>query len=516
MIKKLIILALASTLTLATGCTKEDEAAGLWVDIAKEEIAEDKAVEEEAKELSEKQFEQIDFYPFLDENTGLWGYMNSKGKTVIEPQFIRAEDFNYLNRLAVVLDEQERMNYIDENGKFLFKEFEYKGLEYPILGLVPFADEQDAWGVMDLDGNIILSQQYGRVGINVDGYITFEENGKCGMADDKGKILVEPLYDNVFGGASGIIIRNDDKYGVYDGQGKELLPIVYEDMQFLTKDLIALKDESGKYAMYNYNGEKITDHIYDEMNGYGRTMIQVSQEDKWGYLNNDGEVVVDIQYEQIDISILDPRYAQVKVDGKYGIMDMYGDYLLEPKYDYINLGFNDDGTLNDKCFIVREGEKRSLIDKTGNILREDLYEGLMIYEDFIMGMNNEYQYILLDLQGKDIGKYKYIHGVDGDYILVKDREEDQEGYIVDYYTGEVISEERYENIYTNLQYNMVITTKGENIYIMDENCDIVSELHSGKIGIWPRDIVIYGEDLIKMEDVLGGIHWINSKGERIK
>ncbi len=509
MMKRIIILVLAGTLALATGCSKEEKQAGIWEEIAMEEMAEDEAVRGQVPEIKE-----LELYPFFEDDTALFGYMNSKGETVIEPQFKRAEDFDYITRDARVFDENENMNYVDENGKLILKEFSHKGIGYPTAGLISFSDNQNYWGVMDVDGNIILPPEYELVNIQKDGYMFFSYNGKYGMANSKGEIIIEPIYDYILGDSSGIIINNDDKYGIYDEAGNEVLPIVYEDITSIAKDLIGLKDDSGKYGMYNYEGEKITDHIYDEINGHLRTLIQVSKDGKYGYINNQGDVVVDIEYEGIDIT-LDPRYAQVKVDGKYGIMDMYGEWLVEPKYDYISFGYGNDMKLIEDCFIVGDGEMRSLIDKNGKVLREEIYDGVSINGDSIFGSNEEYKYILLDLKGNELGKYKHILG-GGEYMLVKDSEEETDGYVVDLYTGQAVSTERYETMKTYLNYKRIIASKGENIYIMDENLEVLFELRASQTGIWIRDIEIYGEDLIKITDDIGGIKWLNSNGERIK
>lgn len=515
MIKKLIILVLVGTLTLGTGCTKKDESTGILEDMAEESFEEDDTAIEESEELKEEQIEKVDLYPFLDESTGLYGYMNSKCETIIEPQFEGAGDFSYTDGFAIVSDENYSMNYINEEGEYLLDGFRYENIGYPTAGLMTFTDETYTFGVIDLEGNMILPQEYQSINVYMDGYMVVCKDGKYGMTDGKGEIIVEPEYDQVLWSSSGIIIQSGDKYGVLDKKGKKVLPLKFEEIYVLNDELIAVKNKRGKYGMYNFKGKKLSDHVYDYMNGYGRSVIEVSKDGKWGYLNKDGKVIIDIKYKQLDINVLDSQYVQIKIDEKYGIMDIKGEFLLEPKYDCIFPGVNDDGTLNKKCFIVTEGNKRSLIDKTGKVLREDIYDGVMIYEDFILGSNNEYDFIMLDLEGNDIGKYKYLQA-GGEYMLVKDSEEEVLGYVVDYYTGQVISEDRYEYMRSYLEYNRLIARTGEIFYILDENCEVLAELIPNEYGTKIRDMVVYGEELIKVYDAFGGSHWINSKGERIK
>lgn len=275
MIKNLIILVLVGALTLGTGCTKKVESTGLLGDMAEENveqdengIEEDGTVIEETNELDEKQLEKVDLYPFLDENTGLYGYMNSKCETIIEPQFEGAGDFSYTDGFAMVSDEDNNMNYIDEEGEYILEGFKYENIGYPIAGLMTFTDETYTFGVVDLEGN-------------------------------------------------------------------------------------------------------------------------------------------------------------------------------------------------------------------------------------------------------DIVKYKYLQA-GGEYMLVKDSEEEVLGYVVDYQTGQVISEDRYEDMTPYLEYNRLIARTGQIFYILDENCEVLAELIPNEYGTKIRDMVVYGEELIKVYDAFGGNHWINSKGKRIK
>lgn len=509
---------MVSTLVLGSGCSKKsEETAGPWEKMALNKIAEDEALMKEREELSEKQLETIDLYPFLDESTWRFGYMNSKGETVIEPQFKRAEDFNYINRLSAMIDENDKMNYLNDKGEFLLKDFISGGIGAPTGNLLTFVDEKGAYGVMDIQGNVILPPEYELLNISGDGYSIFCKDGKYGVANPNGDIIIEPIYDYIFGNSSGFIINNNNKYGVFDKNGKEIFPLIYGEYTSVAKDLFALQDESGKYAICNYQGEKITEHIYDEVNGYGRgLMIQVYQNGKCGYIDEKGEIIIDIKYDDLRITF-DPRYAEIIVDGKHGIIDLHGKYLVEPKYDYITYGYDNSGlNLIKDCFIVGDDTGRRLIDKDGNTLREGIDDGVMIYEDFLLGSSNEYQFILLDLKGNDIAKFKYTIPCLGEYLLVKDEEEDTDGYVVDYYTGQIISEERFETIRTFLPYNRVVGTKGNSIYIMDKNLKVLGELKASNIGGYVNDIQAYNEELIKIEYGFDGILWVNSKGERIK
>ena len=55
-------------------------------------------------------------------------------------------------------------------------------------------------------------------------------NGKCGLLDCLGNIVVEPISDDVVSFYEGLaIIKQDKKFGYIDSLGKIAIPVIYDD-----------------------------------------------------------------------------------------------------------------------------------------------------------------------------------------------------------------------------------------------------------------------------------------------
>ena len=63
-------------------------------------------------------------------------------------------------------------------------------------------------------------------------------------------------------------------------------------------------------------------------------LIPFMKDSFWGYFNQDLEVVIEPNFDQAQI-LYENGYSPVKYEGKWGVIDYSGSYIVEPKYDSI-------------------------------------------------------------------------------------------------------------------------------------------------------------------------------------
>ena len=101
-------------------------------------------------------------------------------------------------------------------------------------------------------------------------------------------------------------------YGLMDYAGKLVLPAEYHDIKpaYGNKRLFTLADQSGKHAVVTIDGKEIVpygkyDYIGGFDNGYARVKIgkvtngRVDSGAKWGLINEKGEEVLPVEYDDI-------------------------------------------------------------------------------------------------------------------------------------------------------------------------------------------------------------------------
>ena len=511
MIKKIISVGIIGMLLFVMGCSSHEvkEKQNLWQELADEEISNRKVAKGET-------LERVNLYPFYDEYTGYYGYMNEQGKTVVEATLTNASDFYYGADWATGYDINGEVVYIDKNGEVIPANNGWGGFEYPIDGLIRFSDNGLSYGVKDSDGNVILEATYENIRIYTGGCIGFSENNKYGVMDKMGNEIIPAQYDELYELYDAFIVTEGARYGVYNKDGTQVFPVEYIDYVNINEDRIALRDNTEKYAIYDFQGNAITGHDYDEIVGRNSpSMVQASKEDKWGYMTTEGEVVIDFQYEFISLTE-DPHYALITQDKKKGLLSSTGELLIEPKYTEISLTFDEEKNLKKDRHMVSFHGENQIIDGEGKVIADNLPSGFLYYMgDKILTYDKDNNHLILDDKGNEIVTissfiYGQKYGIDNDGYL------NGGGYIVDCDTGERVNDEYYDKVTGYPEFNRLVAVKGEDFIIMDGELNVLSKHHIQQTGYSQPMVSVYGEELIEVQENDVRIKWYNSAGERIK
>lgn len=199
---------------------------------------------------------------FIDPETERIGYMNRKGGIEIAPQFYSAnnfyEDVAFVRRQNdhVLIDKSGNViaeNFVAINGYYsdfsngraiVQKQFNYGYIDKAGTFVIePIYDEvrdfssdlaavkkDDKWGFIDLNGNTVIPFQFSKEPKSFNDGRAFIQgtNNKWGLIDEKGSIIIEPIYDEVFTFSSGaaVVSKMDEKwqrtYYIIDVNGKAI------------------------------------------------------------------------------------------------------------------------------------------------------------------------------------------------------------------------------------------------------------------------------------------------------
>lgn len=138
----------------------------------------------------------------------------------------------------------------------------------------------------------------------------FEENGKMGMKDILGKVIVPAAYDDFAYTYEWrcpmptIPALRDGKYGVVktDGTGEELTPFVYDELELLRPwfyGFLYKKDGSDRWGIMMRDGTELTDCIIDMCYEPDQSFVFVS-DGKMGIWQYENWIIPPI-YDDIDI-----------------------------------------------------------------------------------------------------------------------------------------------------------------------------------------------------------------------
>jgi len=140
--------------------------------------------------------------------------------------------------------------------------------------------------------------------LDEDGFITArifeaEENGKKGLVDSIGRIIIPIIYDGIQSiqipkdiSKFIIAVQNNNKWGVRSGEDKELISMLYDEVSsicFGVQNMIKVK-QNEKWAMFDM-GTKLSEFKYDNMGCQSDKSAYIEIGDKKGELFFDGKEV---------------------------------------------------------------------------------------------------------------------------------------------------------------------------------------------------------------------------------
>ena len=338
-----------------------------------------------AKKLTDAIYEEIDTLQYkegelLVKKDGKYGVINQKGNILLEAKYdkIAADAFfeddahyrydGYI--VSIKTDEGYRYGYVSYRGK-LETEIKYNELErLSDLGIRDNAyllvAENGRYGVLENDKQIIPND-YQSISFDNSNQIFIVQKGKkYGVINLKGEKVIEFNYDELQEAKSGIFIfKKNGKYGIIDVDNNEKVSAKYtnityqeaSDMYIAEKEnfesdiiddtfnvklsgmLLAFNNEEGYIKIKNQENVSYYNFKFEEKHDTeifaNHTLFLRKQNGKYGFVDKDGNVVVDYQYDDATDQN-DYGFAGVKKDGKWGSIDANGKIVQEPIYNLDN------------------------------------------------------------------------------------------------------------------------------------------------------------------------------------
>ena len=146
---------------------------------------------------------------------------------------------------AINSNDEETVGIIDINGKIIVSPKNYSSIQVlsDNLGLyLVYKDEK--YGVLNRQGDIIIHCEYDSIGI------PDELLKKFNFSIDKSKYL---LFDNT------IIVKKDDKYGIFDTEGNQKFPTAFVGLGYTTETDSSSAGNSDDILTIEIDNLKFTD-----------------------------------------------------------------------------------------------------------------------------------------------------------------------------------------------------------------------------------------------------------------
>ncbi len=159
-------------------------------------------------------------------------------------------------------------------------------------------------------------------------------NLSTGLINTSGEYIFKPMYRDIRPDKQGffrVTMFNWDKKA--NSNTKKSFYLVNVDGQvFIDTEQpnpnIKKPDGIDKIGILDLNRKIVSKPIYDNARATYSNTIAVSENGKWGIVNNLNDVIVPIQYQEIEI--ITPSIALIKENGKWGILNTKNNVLTLP------------------------------------------------------------------------------------------------------------------------------------------------------------------------------------------
>ena len=162
-----------------------------------------------------------------EQNVEYYGYCDKNGNMVIPAAFQYCEDF--LDGMAVVAeyrDGEEQYALINTKGDFLL-EYASKPLMNLGEGRIAFLASNNKIGIMDKNGNEIVSGTFDDLYMYSDGLCLVKRNDKWGFIDKNGNYAIDLIYEyaSIFQDNVAWVNSDGDRWKVIDKSGNTVLTL---------------------------------------------------------------------------------------------------------------------------------------------------------------------------------------------------------------------------------------------------------------------------------------------------
>lgn len=265
---------------------------------------------------------------------GSWEYQNNNNSDDLGGRFVSLSELTYGNDYKPYYYDAEKDYFaqhptfekeiisIEEDNKKILNDLD-KRLQEKEEALHDFnkqlAELKDAF---EIDSEIKHTQRY----------LIGRQNGKVGLITVEGDIKIPFEFDSIEARRNWIEAKRDNSVILYDKKNYEMI------------------NKGIKY-------ESIGENIFRIAQREGEDIL-------WGLMGKRGENIVETKFSQIELWNAEKQLLLVVKNGKYGIMNQHGSYVLKNKYDFIehldnngyaNIKFEGKaGRINSDCHFIKE------------------------------------------------------------------------------------------------------------------------------------------------------------------
>lgn len=229
---------------------------------------------------------------------GLYGIIDDKGQEIIETKYEEIHPFSE-DGFALARKEDGTYMYIDRDGQTR----KVPDTIYKELGIISSeraaASKDGKYGYLDEDmepvGKFTWNELTGIKGSTGAG----KKDGKWVLVNKKGEAKGDQKYHDVIKDENGfcsnqkcIFVKDKKGYHLISSKEKRIGKLNFDDAKAFTEDGYAAVCRDGKWGFVDSDGELVIDYTYEDAESFRNGLAAVYADGLWGYIDTDGKMII--------------------------------------------------------------------------------------------------------------------------------------------------------------------------------------------------------------------------------
>ncbi|KJF44278.1 WG repeat-containing protein [Draconibacterium sediminis] len=265
------------------------------------------------------------------------GILNLNNNWVIDPIYESVEWF--VGEKAIVYY-KGKAGIINTNKVWVIEPI-YESIA--VYGNYVIVENENEYGIIDFSNNSIKDIQYEELIFDEESNcFVARQNGFYGIVNPQGEWQVEPKWEQIIiVNSRHLIVQINEKSGVIDYSENWLIKPSYVNIFPAADNLFLVQTESDYYELYyglvNINGDFILECEYKEITPFYAPGIAVvvNKSNQCALLNKNGSFITPFEFHKIHNIDGDKEIIVFEVAQKFGCMDLSGNLLISPTFDYM-------------------------------------------------------------------------------------------------------------------------------------------------------------------------------------
>ncbi len=279
------------------------------------------------------------FAAVASKSDSAWGFIDSKGNFIVEPQYYSVNSFS--EGLAAVVTKsgfKERWGFVDKNGEVVIdtKYLDATDFNEGIAAVEFGSSTVGDWGFIDKNDQYLIEPIYKKVERLSDNFYAVSIQGSRDWTlIDKTNILTQPLYTEFTYYDNDIFVaKKNYMLGVLDSKGQTIIPFEYKIID-VVGNIIRTNDK-----IYSIDGDILFDNfVYKKNVGSKWLLIEVDGINT--LIDLDGKVVFDENINTVEYKTVIAQISNDKTtENELGMA-----YLIITYTDGMTTIFQDDLTI---------------------------------------------------------------------------------------------------------------------------------------------------------------------------